>query len=597
MNPLPVYTQDMTTHAIYRWPPHVTIHTPQAVHAFLSGPHGPVFAQGIGLPALLAPFMALGSVTAAVLGYFWLLAVGVVCLHQRASRLGGLGRGGRIVFALSLAAPALWLASTQIYPDLLAGLLLASAFIELAIVEREGALGRPGTAIIAIGLVIAPWLHIKNLLPVVIALIALAVLSIRTRPAVRRLVCSLVLPLMSIACLSIYNWCYFGRIGGLPQAGLSASSESGWHALALLVDRHQGLVIQVPTVLFGLVGLALAVHRLRVSVVGTCCAVAALLLVNASYLEAPFGGTSFAGRFQWTIAPMVLAWGAVAIGRIQTHRRRLVVTGAAIGVLWAAQFVPIVEDHHQYFNDAVFPFRPWDPALNPGWWGVFDRYLPNFIYPRGATAGGAGAVVLVALLVVLSAWLIIRACRPTSFGWKAAVAACLGIVLVAGALGLSARTVAIPASPLTWPGKDLSSPWVTGATPVLYRPVPLVDLGPGTYVAKVAFRAVGDPIPGSVASINLTPLPGLVVSHWLVWSHPTDAQLIGIRLTDPTGDTVRTLIPLRAVATDVEHAEVAFSTTEERAASFQLLLPPHGHLQILQLSLAKTSGSQVRGAA
>jgi hypothetical protein len=123
--------------------------------------------------------MAIGSVTLAMLGYFGLIALGVVCLHQRASRLGGLGRVGRAVFAVSLAAPALWLASTQVYPDLIAGLMLASVFVELALVEVERGLGRVGTTIIVVGLVVVPWLHIKNLVPLAVAIASLAIIGRR----------------------------------------------------------------------------------------------------------------------------------------------------------------------------------------------------------------------------------------------------------------------------------------------------------------------------------------------------------------------------------------------------------------------------------
>jgi hypothetical protein len=126
--------------------------------------------------------------------------------------------------------------------------------------------------------------------------------------------------LTSVGGLLFYNCFYFGRIGGLPLSGLSLSPESAWRSLALLMNRHQGLVVQVPTVLLGLVGLVLAGSRSWRSAVATVCGAGSLLAINGSYAAAPFGGSVFAGRFQWTIAPMLLAWGAVTIGRIQVHR-------------------------------------------------------------------------------------------------------------------------------------------------------------------------------------------------------------------------------------------------------------------------------------
>src|SRR5665213_3431026 len=94
------------------------------------GPHGPLSVHDIGLPMLIAPCFAVGGTGGALLGFDLLLAIGFVVLHQRASRLAGLGTAGRWVFAVAMAGPALWLASTQLYPDLISGLFLAVAFVE-----------------------------------------------------------------------------------------------------------------------------------------------------------------------------------------------------------------------------------------------------------------------------------------------------------------------------------------------------------------------------------------------------------------------------------------------------------------------------------
>ena len=135
---LPQYRTDLATHYIYAWPQGATLST-MGVHAF-TGPHGVIFAQGIGLPALLAPFIAVGNVPLALVAFFAVNAVGFVYIHQRASRLADLGRDGQLVFALALAGPALWLAATQVYPDLISGIFLACGLIEMALVERSGTL-------------------------------------------------------------------------------------------------------------------------------------------------------------------------------------------------------------------------------------------------------------------------------------------------------------------------------------------------------------------------------------------------------------------------------------------------------------------------
>ena len=589
LNPLPAYYRDMASHALYNWPPNVPIHMVKGVHAYVSGAHGPVFAQGLGIPALLAPFMAIGSVTLAMLGYFGLIAWGVVCLHQRASRLGGLGRGGRAVFALSLAAPALWLTSTQVYPDLIAGLILASVFVELALIEVERGLGRVGTAIIVVGLVVVPWLHIKNLAPLAVAMASLVIIGRRSRVASGRLVAMSTVVLASVGGLFFYNWFYFGRIGGLPLSGLSLAPETAWRSLALLMDRHQGLVVQVPTVLLGLVGLAIAGSRSWRSAVATTLGAATVLVINASYAAAPFGGSVFAGRFQWTIAPMLLAWAAVTIGRIQVHRGRLFVLGTAITALWTAQLIPILEAHHEYFNAAILPFRPWDPSLYPGWWGVLDRLLPTFVYPRGSTRDWVGGDLLALTVVIVTVLVILRLCSPRPFGLRPVGLIVAGTAVVAGVLVVASHAEPAPAVALVWTGRDLSSPWVTGERAVQYRPVPLVDVGPGSYVATFSYRSEGRAIRPPIASINLTPVPVVAVSHWLVWSDPTDARLIHISMPRPTGPFVHWPTTLRATSPGTGYGEVRFSTNGHRAAYFQISLPAGSDVTFGLLRLEKVS--------
>ena len=99
---LPQYRADLASHYIYAWPQGATLST-MGVHVY-TGPHGVIFAQGIGIPALLAPFIAVGGVPLALVAFFAVNAIGFVFIHRRASRLAGLGRTGQVVFALALRA-------------------------------------------------------------------------------------------------------------------------------------------------------------------------------------------------------------------------------------------------------------------------------------------------------------------------------------------------------------------------------------------------------------------------------------------------------------------------------------------------------------
>ena len=90
---LPQYRADLASHYIYAWPQGATLST-MGVHAF-TGPHGVIFAQGIGIPALLAPFIVVGGVPLALVAFFTVNAIGFVFIHQRASQLAGLAERAR----------------------------------------------------------------------------------------------------------------------------------------------------------------------------------------------------------------------------------------------------------------------------------------------------------------------------------------------------------------------------------------------------------------------------------------------------------------------------------------------------------------------
>ena len=591
VNVLPAYTRDMATHAILAWPPGTTVTTPFAIHAYLPGPHGPVFAQGIGLPAVLAPFMALGSVPLALIGLFAVDAAGMVLLHQRASRLAGLGRRGRVVFGLVLAAPALWLAATQVYPDLISGILLACGFVELALVERTGQLDRVGTAVMAVSFGAVPWFHIKNAVPVVIGVVGLVVLGLRGGVSRTRLATTVVVVLASGVALVAYNEFYFAHLLGLPQPHPVVGTGTAWRVVGLLVDRDQGLFIQVPATLLGVVGLWLARKDNRVAVVAVVLAGLSVLAINGSYPYPPLGGASFAGRFQWTLVPLVLAWSPELLARIEPLRPRLVALGTAVVILSVVQAVPIAAGDHVYSNEWFEPFRPWDPTLYPGWWPGLDRILPTFAYP---SVHAAEAVVRLALVVVALAaalWLLARLCRPRPFRPRATALVAAGTVAAVAGLVVAGPFDGLPLGAVSWSGADLGSPWAPGTADRTLPPLRLLDLGAGRYRAVFTYGRSGpSSVPPSVTLVT-TPSHRDVVSGWLEWRHPTDAASMTVvpAPVDPARGTA-TSAGLTDRAGAGGSATLTFSLTGPSTLSFALSLPAHSGLRSSGLRLTKVSG-------
>ncbi len=242
---LPQYRADLVSHYIYAWPKGATLGT-MGAHAF-AGPHGVIFAQGIGLPVLLAPFIAVGNVPLALVALFTVNAIGFVYIHQRASRLADLGRNGQVVFALSLACPALWLAATQIYPDLISGIFLACGLLEMALVERSGTCRWTSVAVITVALAVPPWFQIKNFSVDVVAIVGLLVLVYLRRIELVPALVVIGVVTLSFALLVLYNQYYFGHLLGLPQPSPNFGVRGIKDTFGLVFDRDQGFLVQCPT--------------------------------------------------------------------------------------------------------------------------------------------------------------------------------------------------------------------------------------------------------------------------------------------------------------------------------------------------------------
>jgi hypothetical protein len=592
LHPLPQYGRDFVTHFVYRWPAGASITDHTIVQTF-PGPHGSVFNHGIGLPLLLSPFIVLGSVPGGLLGLFAITALGLVCLHQRASLLTGLGRLGQLVFALALAGPAIWVASTQVYPDLVSGVLLAVALVEIALIERDRRVGRFGAVVIAVTLAFVPWLQIKNLAPALCACAALALIAFTLPAPRRRLLAVAVVVVLGWLLLFAYNQHYFGHLVGLPQPNPTFTLGSAARVLALVFDRHQGLLVQVPTVLIGGAGLWVARRTIPWTVLAAAAGVLAMLVINGTYTsDVPFGGAALAGRFEWTVVPMVLAWCPFALARLERVRVRLLGLAGAIGVLWLVEGIPVLVGNHTYVNATIAPFAPWDPTLYPGWWPGLGQSLPEFL-PPGLHAGATWTHLLFEVLLVAAAVLVLGrllAPGPIRFGPLAATLA--AVALAAGLMAAVGPAQDRPQSSLSWTGADLGAPWSSGDSPTTFPPVELVDVGSGTYRATLVYAT--DPgTPPAKASLLVTPVERSVTAHWLTLAHPTDAALLSV--TAPTLDTsdphYRTVTLRPPGPSSAAHRTVSIEITSHRAAvlSFVVQVSPGASYGATSLTLTKLS--------
>ena len=381
---------DLTRHRLAAYPVGVT---PGMVAQFL-GPRGVISPFEPGLGILLIPFVATGHLfLGATTGMAAISVAGLVYLHRRTSRLMHLSRRGQLLLALALVAPAILVAVTQIYPDFLSGVFLACALVEVALLERTQHSSRFGSLVILVTLAWLPWLQIKNLVPAGITLAVIAIVRHRARASQWHTVALVGVVCVSWAVLLIYNARYFGHLGGLPEPSPNLGKDGIEYTLGLLIDRDQGLFIQVPVAILGLVGLWTARRRVPFSVVASVGSVLAILILNGTYSGNPYGGRSLAGRFMWSLIPIFAIWIGSCIERWQEAGRSLKIPAGVIAILWIVQAIPIVDGSHLYYNPFQTP--PLPAAAWSGWWHGVDRFLPMFGLPGHYFGEPASAILVV----------------------------------------------------------------------------------------------------------------------------------------------------------------------------------------------------------
>ncbi|HEX8843315.1 MAG TPA: hypothetical protein VF791_01535 [Pyrinomonadaceae bacterium] len=275
-------------------PGHVDLHT-----------HNRYSTHNVGLPLVLAlPYSVAGVAGAkifmALLACLWPLLFYRVLLRITGSRPWS----ALAAFALGAGLPFV-AAGNQIYPDLPAGMLILYAAERIfRVLEGEDEPAPSLRSYLSLGAAIGflPWLHVRMLAPAVILLIGYTLAVKRRRRAKTR--SQLLLPaaivLGSITLLIVSNQLFYGNLLGLHGEGTFTYDlkKIAMIFLGLHWDQSQGMFMQQPLLLLGLVGL--------VPLVKANWRGAALLGILYLSLIVPnsmhpvwYGAFSFAGRFGW----------------------------------------------------------------------------------------------------------------------------------------------------------------------------------------------------------------------------------------------------------------------------------------------------------
>jgi hypothetical protein len=507
--------------------------------------------HAVGLSALLALPMLSGT-RAAELTLVAMLAALAVGLVHLVGQLSGIRSPWRLSIAGLFLTPAIALAATQVYPDLISGLVVAIIILIVAGIEVHQKPAGCQLVVAAVFLMALPWLDQKNVLLTLPLLAAFAVVSARgklPRLQLGLVVLPVFVSLVGLLALNLYS---FSHLLGDPQPISLASVDTLTRSVALLFDRRQGLFVQLPVAVLGVAGLWASRRRLPVAVTASVVLILLTIYGNATQ-EISFGGGSFVGRFQWPTLPLLLAFAGFYLLELWQLRRKAVgVLVLIIGVLSAVEFVPIVRNEHILYNQIA-----WDPITYTGWWGGLDpspvlgyiggvtlrdivlpaKWWPGIAASIGRTDPWANWRVLWGLLclmlvVATAVYLAIRLLRrPWHVRIPVVVGAVSGIVVT---LAMTLSTTVLLPSPAIFTAASLptesgslhgTSVVVTGAgkTGAVVQG-PYWKLLPGRYSATIYYHLT-DPgrgqASGAVLLVARPPVAGVVS---LVRSPPLAGQ-------------------------------------------------------------------------
>jgi hypothetical protein len=457
--------------------------------------HGTQFPyHAIGLSAILAPSLALhNSLGALHLVLLAVLSALVIWLSVEVTRVTRAPRSWIWLVVVLFLAPGYLLATTQVYPDLISGLILAIVVMRLLNVERNGTSSIRSATITGALLFVFVWLDYKNIVIGIIVGAVVAIVMRRRSVPDRDVIVFAGLVLVGVGSVVAFNLYAYGHPFGPPQVLNPFSSDQMTKLVALIFDRRHGILVESPAAVLGIVGAARWRNRTPWSVAVGALAVTILLVANAS--SGGMTGGSFIGRYEWEALPLALAFGGLLL--IESFHSRRRATAALFGGLF---FLGLLESWAVFTsrpNAVSFSANAFDPAAYLGWWGRLDpspilNYL-NGEWSNARNLWGLGVLIALTLAAILSLTRLLG-------GTKRTTQVSVGALLVAV---------------LCWI-MTLTSPFLL-PTPILYA---ASDLGPRPL--PVPARAISIDGPGHEGTIlsgpNLDVLPGrysvTIVYRW-----------------------------------------------------------------------------------
>jgi hypothetical protein len=373
-------------------------------HVF-PGSHGYAFSHGLGIPAIIALPSEWFGTTGARMALVVLASV-LVLIAWFAGGLFFTDRRARLVATLvvSIALPYLT-AANQISPDLPAGVFCGTATLACAYLALLGGTARTMrvTWLGALALVPLPWLHVRFAATGALLACALVVFAARTRRLKPTASLTLAIPfVLSTLLVLVYNQYVFGDAfsvnggnGTLQVNGTSLVVLVGLH-----IDRLQGLFVQNPILLLGVVGIFLLWQQFRL-LAATIATVYASLVVLPAMENITYGGQTLAGRFALAGSVVLLVPAMTALNRLREKSRLFFIAVCSATTLLESWYVfrVLFDDMDTYNHTPGTPLHAY-PSWLPGFPALYDS---SWAYHFAANY--VGIVIMLATIGLLAVWL------------------------------------------------------------------------------------------------------------------------------------------------------------------------------------------------
>lgn len=383
------YNEEFTTRKIYRHglAARGALPVPANTHA-VSGPHGLYNIHNIGLPFLLAlPFLWGGVIGAKI--FMVLCGALVVTVIWKYSSIFSESQTQRFwaVLAVTISLPLLPAAS-QIYPDLLAGLIALVGLYWFLTASQKRSIAHE--ILWASLIAFLPWLQIKFAATAVLLFAAIGVRSYCQSKNLKRTTVIFLVGALSVAALALYNQHAFGKLTGPYQSGaLEISKTSFMVLLGLHFDQNQGFLMQNPLHLIGVLALGW-MYRVNPRFTFLWGLVFLSLIVPNALHPAWYGGASFSGRFGWaaaTVFTVVTIFGLLELGKTRPQIfKSIIALSLLLQGYFFVQYAVIGVDIHNKgaatwfdaYPNMLYPIHSWLPALYNAEWAL--SYPQNYLW-------------------------------------------------------------------------------------------------------------------------------------------------------------------------------------------------------------------------